>query len=75
MIRLEQARLVLDQLDNQFEGLELRAPWDGLIADVRVRLDDIIAAGEVFRVIVVPNRFQARATSLTEWDLPYVSIG
>lgn len=75
MIRLEQARLALDQLDRQFEGLEMRAPWDGVIAEVRVRLNDIVAAGEVLAIIVVPNRFHARATSLTEWDLPHVSVG
>jgi multidrug resistance efflux pump len=75
MARLQQARLALDQIQEQFKKLEMRAPMDGIIAEVRTQPDDVVAAGETMVVLVVPNRFQVRAADLAEWDVTDVTVG
>lgn len=75
LARLQQARLALDQIQEQAGKLELRAPMDGIIAEVRAQPDDIIAAGETLVILVAPNRFQVRASDLAEWDVARVAPG
>jgi multidrug resistance efflux pump len=73
--RLQQAELAVTQLALQLDDAELRAPFDGTMAEVRVEVGDQVSPGQVVLVLATLDRLEARTIDLTELDVAQVAVG
>ena len=71
---LERAELAIEQLKLQLEDAELRAPFDGTVADLDVKLGDEVVPGQVVLVLATLDQLQVKTTDLTELDVGRISL-
>jgi multidrug resistance efflux pump len=73
--RLRQAELAVARLALQLEDVELRAPFDGTVVDVRVETGDQVSPGQAVIVMATLDQLQVRTVDLTELDVARVTVG
>lgn len=73
--RVAQAEASLTAIRAALEDLEIRAPFDGIIARVNVDVGDTAAPGMVVVIVATLDELQVCTTDLTELDVARVSEG
>jgi multidrug efflux pump subunit AcrA (membrane-fusion protein) len=73
--RVGQAEASLAAARAALEDFELRAPFDGIIAELNVDVGDTAAPGEVVVLVAALDQLLARTTDLTELDVARVNEG
>jgi HlyD family secretion protein len=72
---LEKARIAVEQLRVQMEDAELRAPFDGTVADVLVKKGDQVSLGQVVVALATLGQLEVHTTDLTELDVAPIAVG
>jgi multidrug resistance efflux pump len=73
--RVAQAEASLTAVRAALEDLEIRAPFDGIIARVNVDVGDTAAPGTVVVIVATLDEFRVQTTDLTELDVARVTEG
>jgi multidrug efflux pump subunit AcrA (membrane-fusion protein) len=73
--RVAQAEASLAAARGALDDLELRAPFDGVVAELDVGIGDTAAPGAVVVVVATLDQLRARITDLTELDVARVAEG
>ncbi len=71
---LENAEAQLQVAEAQLAGVEVRAPFDGVVLEVNVQAGETVALGTPIIQLTDPNALEVYATVIEE-DLPYVKAG
>jgi len=74
-VAVTKAQIAVDQLKLQLEDAELRAPFDGTVSDLDVKLGDEVNPGQVVLVLATLDRLQVKTTDLTELDVGQIAVG
>jgi multidrug efflux pump subunit AcrA (membrane-fusion protein) len=74
-VAVSRAELAVAQLKLQLEDAELRAPFDGIVADVDVKVGDEVTPGQVVLVLATLDQLQVKTTDLTELDVGRIAVG
>ncbi len=72
---VEAAELTLDEVNDKLEQATLTAPFDGVVATVKVDEGDAVAPGQTVLVLAALDQLQARTTDLTELDVAQIKEG
>ena len=73
-VAVAKAELAVEQLKLQLEDAELRAPFDGTVANVDVKVGDEVTAGQVVLVLATLDQLQVKTTDLTELDVGRIAV-
>jgi HlyD family secretion protein len=73
--RVAQAEASLAAARAALEDVEIRAPFDGVAAEVSVDVGDTVAPGAVVVTVATLDELRARTTDLTELDVARVAVG
>lgn len=71
---LEEARLVLETARSAFEATMIRAPFDGVVADLPVKVGDSVGEKSVVATVIDPDHYEI-TVELDQLDLQYVTLG
>jgi HlyD family secretion protein len=74
-VAVAKAELAVQQLRLQLDDAELRAPFDGTVADVGVKVGDEVNPGQAALVLATLDRLQVKTTDLTELDVGRIAVG
>ena len=74
-VGVRKAEIAMEQIELQLEDAELRAPFDGRIADVAIKVGDEVQSGQQAVVLATLDELQVRTTDLTELDVGRIAIG
>ncbi len=73
--QVDQAKAALAEAELVLEQATLRAPFDGVVTQVRVEMGDQVAPGQAVVVMGSLDRLQVETTDLIELDVPRVVEG
>jgi HlyD family secretion protein len=73
-VAVAKAALAVEQLTLQLEDAELRAPFDGVVASVEVKVGDEVVPGQVVLVLATLDQLQVKTTDLTELDVGRIAV-
>ena len=73
--RVAQAQAGIDAAHAALERLTLTAPFDGIVADIAVRLGETVSPGVPVLTLADVNRWLVETTDLSELDVASVAIG
>jgi HlyD family secretion protein len=74
-VGVRKAEIAVEQIRIQLEDAELRAGFDGIAADVDVKVGDEVKPGQVLVVLATLDDLQVRTTDLTELDVGRIAVG
>jgi len=69
------AKATLAKTEAALQHMTVRAPFDGVVAELNVNVGDTVTPGAVVVVIATLDRMQARTNDLTELDVVRVETG
>lgn len=69
------AQSEVERANAELEKNELRAPWDGTVADLNLKEDEYVAPGQTVLAIADFNGWVVETDNLTEIEVPEVSVG
>jgi multidrug efflux pump subunit AcrA (membrane-fusion protein) len=72
--RLEQARWTVAQIEQQIQDAGVRAPFEGTIGMVNVRVGELVAPGQPLATLGDLNTLRVETTDLDEIDVVRVSV-
>ena len=72
---MAKTELAVEQLELQLEDAELRAPFDGVVSAVEVKVGDEVSPGQIVLVLATLDRLQVKTTDLTELDVGRIAVG
>jgi HlyD family secretion protein len=74
-VAVRKAEIAVEQIKLQLGDAELRAPFDGTIANVDIKVGDEIQSGQVVIVLATLDELQVLTTDLTELDVGRIAVG
>lgn len=73
--RLENASAKLKSAETALAQLSLPAPFDGLVSNPKVRVGELVSAGQPLMYLSDPSTMQVETTDLNEIDVARLKIG
>lgn len=73
--RVAQAEASLEAAKAALERTEIRAPFEGTVAELSVNVGDTAAPGQVLAVVATLDHLEIRTEDLTELDVVRVAVG
>jgi len=73
--RLENAQAQLDAAEAALDDLELRAPFDGTIADLNIHSGEWVSPGQPVLLLADLSHLRVETTDLNEIDVAQIQIG
>jgi RND family efflux transporter MFP subunit len=72
--QIENAQAQLTSAQTELEGLEIRAPFDGIVIEVNADPGEVIPSGTGIFTLIDPKAVEVEATVIEE-DYPYIAVG
>jgi multidrug resistance efflux pump len=74
-VQVRKAEVAVDQVELQLQDAELRAPFDGMVADLEFKVGDEVNARQPGVVLATLDALEVSTTDLTELDVGQIAKG